>query len=339
MKNFGKEFKEEFVIEPGYTCVNHSSFGYIPKCVFKQRIDNYRKFLENPDCFARYTIPKQSPLVRQTAAEFLNASPNQCFFSNNSAESMNSILKNLGLSDKDTILYLNIAYPMVKNVIKYMNTNFKVNTCMVELKAEDLKKEIILQYIEENMKSKKITVAVLDNISSQPSIKLPTKEFIELCKKYDVISIIDGAHGAGISEINLKELDPDFFFTNLNKWAFCPCSVNLLYMKEKYLNQIHNNTVSVFYGAGIEKEFEYYGTRDASIILSVIDGINYINSFGLKQIIEYCENLAWEGSNLVAKIWETELLAQGQSHAFCYGQCVGATQGSLLHIGMFEELL
>lgn len=57
---------------------------------------------------------------------------------------MNSILKNLGLSDKDTILYLNIAYPMVKNVIKYMNTNFKVNTCMVELKAEDLKKEIIL---------------------------------------------------------------------------------------------------------------------------------------------------------------------------------------------------
>jgi len=86
------------------------------------------------------------------------------------------------------------------------------------------------------MKTKKITVAILDNISSLPSIKLPTKEFVELCKKYDVISIIDGAHGAGISEINLKELDPDFFFTNLNKWAFCPCSVNLLYMKEKYLN-------------------------------------------------------------------------------------------------------
>lgn len=65
---------------------------------------------------------------------------------------MNSILKSilfqylldLGLSDKDTILYLNIAYPMVKNVIKYMNTHFKVNTCMIELKVEDLKKEIIL---------------------------------------------------------------------------------------------------------------------------------------------------------------------------------------------------
>ncbi|CAD8102339.1 unnamed protein product [Paramecium primaurelia] len=313
MKNFGKELKDDFVIESGYTCVNHSSFGYIPKCVLQSRIDNFRKFLENPDSFARYIIPKQSPIVRKTAAEFLNANFNQCFFSNNSAESMNSIIKNLGLTDKDTILYLNIAYPMVKNVIKYMNTNFNVNTCMIDLKVEDLKKEIILQYIEENMKTKKITVAILDNISSFPSLKLPIQEFVELCKKYDVISIIDGAHGAGIREINLKELDPDFFFTNLNKWAFCPCSVNLLYVKEKYLNQIHNNTISVFYGAGIEKEFEYYGTKDASIILSVIDGINYINSFGLKQIIEYCENLAWEGSNLVAKIWQTELLVQDKA--------------------------
>lgn len=35
IKNFGKELKDDFVIESGYTCVNHSSFGYIPKCVLK----------------------------------------------------------------------------------------------------------------------------------------------------------------------------------------------------------------------------------------------------------------------------------------------------------------
>ncbi|CAK92825.1 unnamed protein product (macronuclear) [Paramecium tetraurelia] len=309
-QGFGNQLKEDFVIEPGYICVNHSSFGYIPKTVLKKRIENQKRFLENPDSFVRFLVPKESPIARRTAADFLNANFNQCYFTSNSAESMNSIIKSLKLSDKDTVLYLNIAYPMVQNVIKYINTHEKVNTCRVELKVEDLDKEIILSLIEENMKTKKITVAILDYISSLPSIKLPTKEFVELCKKYDVISIIDGAHGAGISEIDLKDLDPDFFFTNLNKWAFCPCSVNLLYMKEKYLNQIHNNTISVFYGAGIEKEFEYYGTRDSSVILSVVDGINYINQFGLKNIIQYCENLAWEGSELVAKIWETELMVK-----------------------------
>ncbi|CAD8114916.1 unnamed protein product [Paramecium sonneborni] len=313
MKNFGKEIKDDFVMEHGYICVNHSSFGYVPKCVLNQRIENYKRFLENPDNFVRFLIPKESPNVRKAAADFLNADFNQCFFTNNSAESMNSIIRNLGLSDKDTILYLNIAYPMVQNVIKFMNTNYKVNTCRIELKEEDINKETILQLLDENMKSGKITVAVLDNISSLPAFKMPTKEFVQLCKKYGIISIIDAAHGAGISEINLKELDPDFFFTNFNKWAFCPSGVNLLYMNQKYLNQIHNNTISVFYESGIEKEFEYYGTRDASLLLSVIDGINYINQLDQRKIIEYCENLAWEGSNLIAKIWETELLVKEQS--------------------------
>lgn len=58
MKNFGKELKDDFVMKPGYTCVNHSSFGYIPKCVLQSRIENYRKFVENPDSFSRYFIPK-----------------------------------------------------------------------------------------------------------------------------------------------------------------------------------------------------------------------------------------------------------------------------------------
>lgn len=93
IKNFGKELKEDFVIESEYVCVNHSSFGYIPKCVFNKRIENYSRFLENPDSFARYIIPKESPIIRKTAAEFLNANCNQCFFSNNSAESMNSIIR------------------------------------------------------------------------------------------------------------------------------------------------------------------------------------------------------------------------------------------------------
>jgi selenocysteine lyase/cysteine desulfurase len=65
---------------------------------------------------------------------------------------------------------------------------------------------------------------------------MPIKELVSLCKKYDAISIIDAAHGAGIREINLRDIDPDFFYTNFNKWAFCPTGVNMLYMKEKYLN-------------------------------------------------------------------------------------------------------
>ena len=76
----------------------------------------------------------------------------------------------------------------------------------------------------------------------------PVKELIALCKTYNIIGIIDAAHGAGIAEINLNELDPDFYFTNLHKWCFTPCPAALLYMHKRFINQIHTSTISMCYG-------------------------------------------------------------------------------------------
>lgn len=110
---------------------------------------------------------------------------------------------------------------------------------------------------------------------------MPIKELISLCKKYNVISIVDAAHGAGITVLDIKDLDPDFLFTNFNKWAFCPSGINILYLKEQYLNKIHHNTISVNYGNGLAKECEFSGTKDFSLSLSLIDGVNFIKKYGL----------------------------------------------------------
>lgn len=35
------------------------------------------------------------------------------------------------------------------------------------------------------------------------------------------------------------------------------------------------------------------------------EGIEFINKYGLKNIIKYSEEIAWEGTKLVSGIWET----------------------------------
>ncbi|CAD8185429.1 unnamed protein product [Paramecium pentaurelia] len=313
MNTFGQNIKEDFIIENGFVCVNHSSFGFVPKEVFQQRIQHYTKFLQNPDRFTKIDYPKYTIEIRKTAAEFLNADFNQCMLTSNSAEAFNSIIRNLGLTENDTILYFSTAYPMVQNTIQFMTSNYNVKQNRIELKRQHLEKQKILSLFEEQLKTQKITIAVFDNISAQPSLIMPIKELISLCKKYNVISIVDAAHGAGITVLDIKDLDPDFLFTNFNKWAFCPSGINILYLKEQYLNKIHHNTISVQYGNGLAKECEFSGTKDFSLSLSLIDGVNFIKKYGLNQIIKYSEDLAWEGANLVAQIWQTELLVNDKS--------------------------
>ena len=50
-----------------------------------------------------------------------------------------------------------------------------------------------------------------DHISSSPAILFPVKALTELCHQYGVWILIDGAHGPGQLNLNLDELNADFY--------------------------------------------------------------------------------------------------------------------------------
>lgn len=50
-----------------------------------------------------------------------------------------------------------------------------------------------------------------DHITSPTCVLLPVKRLTELCHKYDVIVVIDGAHVPGQMEVDIVDIDPDFY--------------------------------------------------------------------------------------------------------------------------------
>ena len=52
---------------------------------------------------------------------------------------------------------------------------------------------------------------VPDHIISPFSIKMPIDQLIPLCKKFNVLSLIDGTHAPGQIPLNLKDLGADFY--------------------------------------------------------------------------------------------------------------------------------
>ena len=98
-----------------------------------------------------------------------------------------------------------------------------------------------------------IKLAVFDHITSVTACLLPVQQLIELChslhasrekrmakegegKKGDgddgehkilgpeewIPVLIDGAHALGAVDLNLTQLNPDFYVSNCHKWFLCP---------------------------------------------------------------------------------------------------------------------
>lgn len=173
-----------------------------------------------------------------------------------------------------------------------------------------------------------IRMAVFDHIASLPGVKLPWIELIKLCRRYQVLSIVDGAHGIGHVQLDLHTADPDFFVSNCHKWLHSPRPTAILYVPERNQHLIYS--MPIVYGyisgkyrrangssilpAGMGKtpfifEFEAHSTIDYSPFLATKDAIEYRESIGGEaKIIKYCTDLSQIGGRVVADILQTEVM-------------------------------
>ena len=180
-----------------------------------------------------------------------------------------------------------------------------------------ISKEEILHTFEEFLQKEKanhpactIRLAILDHITSMPSIILPVRELVGLCRTNGVEQVfVDGAHAIGSVDINVHDIDADYYMANVHKWLFAPPVVAFFHTKAHHLPRLHHPVVSHNYGTGLLNETYWVGTRDYSALLSVPTAIQFIKDFfgDLEAYRKDNHDKVVEMGEMLARSWETSL--------------------------------
>jgi selenocysteine lyase/cysteine desulfurase len=136
--------------------------------------------------------------------------------------------------------------------LEFLKDQYKVELVRVQLNYPLEDEEVVSltkEAIErENAKGgSKIVMCVVDALSSLPGVRLPFEAVTKLVQEHGILSLVDGAHAIGQIELNISELDPDFFITNCHKWLYSPRGCAILYVAKRNQGFIHPTTINYAY--------------------------------------------------------------------------------------------
>eukprot|EP00658_Telonema_sp_P-2_P013342 TRINITY_DN15055_c0_g1_i2.p1 TRINITY_DN15055_c0_g1~~TRINITY_DN15055_c0_g1_i2.p1 ORF type:complete len:456 (-),score=97.58 TRINITY_DN15055_c0_g1_i2:239-1561(-) len=318
-EKWGHKLLSHWQMADGYMNLNHGSYGATPTIVTEARHRWYSVMEARPDYWFRYngnnhTLYGALDEVRERVGRMINAkNASEVVFVDNASGGMNAVLRSIRLGPDDEILYLNVAYGMVKSTIKYVyhhDDRERPSESNITIPSSEA---MILTAVENTLKKNPaVKLASFSHITSIPAIILPVKKLAALCKQHGVMVLIDGAHALGQIPIDVADIGADFYVANGHKWLYSPKGSAILWVTPGKQSLIHPNIIS-YEGQGkteFQLEFSYVGTKDYSSFLAMADAIDFRNTVlgGDAAIMKYIHELAVQGGQLLQSVWQTEEL-------------------------------
>ena len=110
---------------------------------------------------------------------------------------------------------------------------------------------------------------------------MPAKALCRLARARGVLSLVDGAQTFGVLDVDLSDMQPDFFSGSAHKWPCGPKEVGVLYVNKQAQSKIWPSIFSAYTGdAGLSKTFEGFGQRDEPAIIAFGEALKFQTRIG-----------------------------------------------------------
>ena len=169
--------------------------------------------------------------------------------------------------------------------------------------------EIDLDNFKELISNKTKFLSIVHTSNTLGTVN-PIKEMIEICKKNNIITMIDGAQASAHSKIDVQDLNCDFFVLSAHK-MYGPTGVGIVYGKEEILEKMPpymgggEMIKDVNFKKTTYNELPYKfeaGTPNIGDVIGFNEALSFINNIGLDNISLYEKELKNYASNSFNKI-------------------------------------
>jgi isopenicillin-N epimerase len=288
--------RDLFMLDPAIRYLNHGSFGACPRVVF-ERYQSWQAQLERePVDFIARRLPDLLAAARAALASYVGADDEDVAFVPNATTAVNLAARALGLQQGDEVVATDLEYGACDLAWEWHCS--RVGARYVRASVDTLFDHV----------SKRTRAIFASHVTSDTALVLPVEQIVSIARDQGLVTIVDGAHGPGHVDLDLKSLGADFYAGNCHKWLCAPKGAGFLHVRREWQEHVDGAIVSWGYEepSTFLSRTERQGTRDAAAYLTVPDAIEFVRIHGDR---ERCVALAREARNELCELLETDPIA------------------------------
>ncbi len=272
---------EAWPLAHGMTFLNHGSFGSCPKPVLAEQARLRQLLEEQPVDFMVRRLEGMLDQSKETLAQFIGADSESLAFVSNATSGVNTVLRSLNFDPEDELLTTDHAYNACSNALGYVaeRAGARIRVAPIPLPLKDPLE--ICEHIEKCISSR-TRLLLVDHITSPTALVFPIKEVVARMRERGILTLVDGAHAPGMIDLNLRDLEADFYTGNCHKWLCAPKGAGFLHVHPEHRPIIRPLAIS--HGANATRqdrsrftmEFDWTGTADPTAWLCVGTAIKWM---------------------------------------------------------------
>ena len=295
-----------------------------PQIVIDRIYDFYSKEFSNVGRSVHYLAVAATNFyenTRKSVQKYINAEyADEIVFTKGATEAINLVANTFGqkfLNEGDDVLLTELEHHS-----NYVPWHFLRKTKKIKINFAEINDsgEITIESIKKAITNKTKIIA-LTHLSNVTGAILPIKEIISLAHSKNIPVLIDGCQGAPHLNLDMQDIDCDFYAISCHK-MYGPTGLGVLYAKKKWLEVLppyqggggminEVNKEGITYGE-LPNKYEA-GTMATAQVIAFNESIKFLENIGIKNIEKHENEVIKYGEEILRKNNSVKLIGNPKS--------------------------
>jgi selenocysteine lyase/cysteine desulfurase len=291
-ERFWRAVREQFLMPPDLGVMNAANLCPSSAPVLEAVYRSTKDMDGDPSFDNRQKMGAGKEATRRLVAQFLGVTPEEIVLTRNTSEANNMVSSGLDLGAGDEVVILADNHPSNNGAWLQKAKRFGYSVSVVPQPNPHPGPEYYIETVKKAITPRTRVLAFTHHTSTVGDV-LPAKELCELARERGVLTLVDGACTVGMLDLNLAEIQPDFYTGSAHKWPCGPKEVGVLFVSSRAQGKISPSIISAYPGAvGIARTLEAMGQRDEPAIIGFGEALTFQTKIGRRAIEQRSRALA-----------------------------------------------